>query len=110
MRVKQYPHFLFIEEATDSIQDENGNWTESIQSRKLISTCRSESDGKGAQLQVGGGDFSHVTATIFCPKSCPVVPNGTKIYVADDPECANVRITGICLNFDKTQLHSRLWV
>ena len=45
--VKQYPHYLFIEVADPSIQDEQGNMTVSKVSRKFLSMCREESDGRG---------------------------------------------------------------
>lgn len=108
--VKQYPHFLFIEEATESIQDADGNWTESTVSRKFISMCREESDGRGTEFQVAGGEYHKATSVIQCPKNCPKVGKGVKVLIANDPECADVRIEGICLNFDPAQLHSRLWV
>lgn len=108
--VRQYPHYLFVEEAEMSVQDEQGNWSESKVSRKFISMCREESDGRGTEFQVAGGEYHKATSVIQCPKNCPVVDKGARILVANDPECADVRIEGICLNFDPAQLHSRLWV
>jgi nucleoside-diphosphate-sugar epimerase len=35
---------------------------------------------------------------------------GAKVVVANDAEGADVRITGVCLRFDPSQLHSRLWL
>lgn len=107
---KQYPHFLFLEEATESVQDSQGNWTECEVSRKFISMCREESDGKGTEYQVAGGEYQKATSVIQCPKTCPVVSKGAKVIVANDKECTDVRIAGICLNFDRGQLHSRIWV
>ena len=108
--VKQYPHFLFIEEAGESIQDANGNWTECEVSRKFISMCREESDGKGTEYQVAGGEYQKATSVIQCPKTCPKVAKGAKVIIANDKDCSDIRIAGICLNFDPSQLHSRLWV
>jgi hypothetical protein len=110
MIVKQYPHYLFIEEAAESIQDEQGNFIECLVSRKFISMCREETDGKGTEYQVAGGEYQKATSVIQCPKSCPVVSRGTNVIVANDKECKDIRISGICLNFDPAQLHSRLWV
>ena len=110
MSVKQYPHFLFIEEAGESVQDEQGNWTECIMSHKFISMCREETDGKGTEYQVAGGEYQKATSIIQCPKSCPKVAKGTRVIIANDKECTDIRIAGICLNFDPAQLHSRLWV
>lgn len=110
MRVKQYPHYLFIEDATESYQDELGNWVVSETSCKFISMCREETNGKGTELKIAGGDFIKASSLVQCPTTCPIVENGTKIIVADDPDCHNVRISGVSLKFDKGQLHSRLWV
>lgn len=109
-RVKQYPHYLFIEVADQSVQDEQGNWTTSKVSREFISMCREESDGRGAEYQVAGGEYHKATSLIQCPKTCPFVSKGAKIYVANDRNCESVRIEGVCLNFDPAQLHCRLWV
>ncbi len=108
--VRQYPHYLFIEEAGESVQDETGNWTEAEATRTFMSMCRVEPDGRGTEYDVAGGDYIKATALVQCPATCPVVAKGTKIFVANDSECADVRISGVCLNFDKAQLHSRLWV
>lgn len=108
--VKQYPHFLFVEDAGESVQDSQGNWTECELSRKFISMCREESDGKGAEYQVAGGEYHKATSVIQLPKTCPKVTKGAKVIIANDLECKDIRIAGICLNFDPAQLHSRLWV
>ena len=108
--VKQYPHYLFIEEAGESIQDAQGNWTECEVARTFISMCREESDGKGTEYQVAGSEYHKATSTIQLPKSCPKVARGAKVIVANDPNCEDIRIAGICLNYDQSQLHSRLWV
>lgn len=109
--VEQYPHYLFIEGATEeSEQDENGNFTESEAARTFISKCRAETGGRGTEYQVAGGEYVKTTAVIQCPTSCPVVDKGTKVIVADDADGNSVRTSGVCLNFDAGQLHSRLWV
>lgn len=92
------------------MQDENGYWTEEDRTIVFLSECREESDGRGTEFQVAGGEYHKATSVIQCPKGCPKVDKGTKIFVANDRECADVRISGICLNFDPAQLHSRLWV
>ena len=109
-RLKQYPHYLFIEEAGESVQDAQGNWTESEMSRNFISMCREESDGRGSEYQVAGGEYIKSTSIIQLPKTCPKVEKGQKVYVANDLGCTDIRISGVCLNFDESQLHSRLWV
>jgi hypothetical protein len=101
---------LFVEVATESVQQEDGSWTESTITREFISMCREESDGKGTEYQVAGGDYQKTTSLIQCPKSCPKVAKGTRVFVTNDPDGDDVRISGICLNFDPAQLHCRLWL
>ena len=108
--VKQYPHFLFIEDAAESVQDAGGNWIECESSRKFISMCREESDGKGPEYQVAGGKTQKATSVIQLPTTCQKVAKGAMVVIANDMDCSDIRIAGICLNFDKAQLHSRLWV
>jgi hypothetical protein len=109
-RVKQYPHYLFAEVTESSVQDEQGNWTEAKVSRKFLSMCREEADGRGSEFQVAGGEYHKATSLIQCPKSCPEVTKGTKVVIANDRECSSIRIEGVCLNFDPAQLHCRLWL
>ncbi len=107
----QYPHFLFVVETPDSVQDENGNWTEPGEAtRRMISRCRAESGGKGAEFAVAGGEFRKSEATIYAPKSCPSVSVGAEIIVSNDKDCTDIRISGVCLNCDPTFFHVRLWV
>ncbi len=108
--VKQYPHFLFIEETPESVQDAAGNWIESESSRKFISMCREESDGKGTEYQVAGGKTQKATSVIQLPTTCPMVAKGAMVVIANDMDCSDIRMIAICLNFDAAQLHSRLWL
>lgn len=108
--VKQYPHFLFVEETPESVQDAAGNWIESESSRKFLSRCREESDGRGTEYQVAGGKTIQATSVIQLPKSCPKVDKGARVIIANDMDCSDIRMIAICLNFDAAQLHSRLWV
>lgn len=109
-RVIQYPHYLFVECPGESVQDENGDWTEQKNELVYVSRCREEKDGRGTEYDVGGGVFHKVTSVIQCPKSCPEQTVGTRVVVANDESCSSVRIAGIVLNCDPAQLHTRIWV
>ena len=109
-KIVQYPHFLFIEETPDAVQDEQGYWSESESSRKFLSRCREESDGRSTEYQVAGGKSYKATSVIQLPKYCPKVNKGARVIIANDIDCSDIRISGICLNFDAAQLHSRLWL
>ncbi len=108
--VKQYPHYLFLASPADeAVQNEDGEFQEQTQGTTFLSMCRDEADGRGTEIQVGGM-MHKVTSLIQLPKTCPKVNEGAKVIVANDAECLDVRITGVCLKFDPAQLHSRLWL
>lgn len=109
--VEQYPHYLFAVESGESVKDETGSWSD-VTEQKLtfLSRCREEADGRGTEINVGGGKFHKVTSLIQLPKGAPIVELGAPVLVANSPDGGNVRIQGVCLKFDPAQLHSRLWV
>lgn len=108
--VNQYPHYLFALIGGESIQDENGNWTESESTSIFISTCREETDGRGTQIQVAGGTFHVFSSLIQLPKDAQRVEVGTTVFVSDESDGSTQRIKGTVLKYDNGQLHSRLWV
>ena len=107
--VKQYPHFMFVVASETSTQDENGDFPVNTPANTFVSRCREETDGRGSEIQVGGM-MHKVTSLIQLPKDCPDVQLGDNVIVANDAECSDVRITGVCLNFKRDQLHCRLWL
>lgn len=108
--VEQYPHYLFAVEGGEAVKDETGSWSEAAQELKFLSRCREEADGRGTEINVGGGKFHKVTSLVQLPKGAPSVELGASVLVANDPEGDSIRIQGVCLKFDPAQLHSRLWV
>ena len=109
--VEQYPHYLFVVEgAANAVQDESGNWVEGEVKIKFHSRCREEVDGRGTEIAVAGGTFHKVTSLIQIPKGKPTIALGTPVIVSNDDECNDVRIKGVCLRYDPSQFHSRLWV
>lgn len=108
--VKQYPHYLFAVEATESTQDANGDFSDGTVSYRFLSMCREETNGKGSKLEVGDGNFIVYTALIQLPAGSEEVVEGTKIAVYDDANRVHERVSGECLKFDNGQLHNRLWL
>lgn len=109
--VKQYPHFLFaVIPCGESIQDENGDWSDSGATNVFISMCREETDGRGSEIQVAGGTFRRFTSLVQLPKGAQRVEDGTSVFVADNADGSGIRVTGTVLKFDDGQLHSRIWV
>ena len=109
-RVKQYPHYLFVETPAESVKDENGDYSNSNVGHEFLSMCREETAGRGDEYDSGNGTFIKATAVIQCPKTCPAIAKGATIIVANDAECTDVRISGKVLNCDKAQLHTRVWL
>jgi hypothetical protein len=111
MSVRQYPHYLFaVLAGGESVQDDDGNWSGSPTTREWISMCREETNGRGVEIQVAGGTFHRFASLIELPKSAPKIQAGTSIFVANNADGSEVRITGSVLKFDAGQIHSRLWV
>lgn len=108
--VIQYPHYLFAILGGESVQDEDGNWTEPEERIEMLSMCREETNGKGSQIQIAGGTFHVFASLIQLPKGSPSVDVGTTVFVADDEAGTSIRIKGTALKFDSGQLHSRLWL
>lgn len=109
--IKQYPHFLFVCDAPEAVQDGNGNWVSSDDTGlKFVSKCREETGGVGAEYQVAGGTFRKASALIQLPKGVANIPDGAKVVVSNDVDGNDVRIQGTVLHFDFGQLHSRLWL
>lgn len=108
--VKQYPHFLFAVKSGESTQDENGNWVTTETENVFVGMCREETNGRGSEIQVGGGLYHRFESLIQLPKGSQAVEVGTTIFVSNKKDGADSRIKGEVLKFDSGQLHSRLWV
>lgn len=107
--MKQYPHFLFMVSATETERDSKGNYIEPTKSTIFLSECREETNGKGRQI-TKGGQFIIFSSLIQLPISCTPIKEGTKVFVSNDSTGIDKRIEGIVLQFDKGQLHNRLWI
>ncbi len=107
---RQYPHYLFVVKGSESIQDDDGNWSESEADKPFVSSCREETNGKGTQVQAAGGKFIVFSSLIQLPKGSEKIEAGESVFISDDPDGNNVRIKGTVLKFDQGQLHNRLWI
>ena len=111
MALKQYPHYLFaIVAGGESVQDENGNWSDSESTPTFLSACREETNNRGTELQVAGGTFHVFASLIQLPKNAPKVEVGTSIFVSDNADGTGVRVKGLVLKCDVGQLHNRVWI
>lgn len=110
IRVKQYPHYLFVTESGESRQDESGNWVVTPHALRLHGPCREETDGRGQEIETAGGVFRRFTSLIQLPRGTQRVADGTHVVIANDAAGSEVRIRGEALKFDAGQLHARLWI
>jgi carbonic anhydrase len=118
--VKQYPYLLQLlsvaqlETTDNNDRDENGDWvlTESQTkptSYTTISVCRNERNSGGSDFQfvVDGVNYTY-DSIIYAPKSCPILVLGSTIKVTEIN--GKSRIEGTVKRFDKSQMHTRIWV
>ena len=108
--VSQYPHFLFVRQQGDSVQDGNGNWTGQTGSWVLHSICREQTNGKGAVTNGGDGRAVVYESVVHLPVEAEPIAEGCDVKVSYYEDGSWVLIEGRVLKFKKGQLHSRLWV
>lgn len=108
--IRQYPHYLFVERGTASVQNADGDWTDSTATRQFVSVCREETNGKGSEIFVAGGTCRKFAALVQIPKGAAHINDGEKVFVCNDSLGNDVRLEGVCLKYDEGQLHNRLWV
>lgn len=109
-RIEQYPHYLFAVETTESHQDEDGNWIPGQTTVRYVCKCREETNGKGSQIQLAGGNFHIFSSLIQLPKGTGKINEGLEVIITDDANGEDIRIKGKVLKFSKEQLHARLWL
>lgn len=109
--IKQYPHFLFVVQKPESVQDSEGNFVSGSSTTVLHSFCREETNGKGSMINGTDGRSIVYSSVIFLPRSAVKLAEGTQILIGnnEDPNTA-IRIKGPILKSDEGQLHSRIWL
>jgi hypothetical protein len=111
MSVKQYPHFLFVHLVSESVQDNEGNWTGPVDEWVLHANCREETNGAGKLINGPDGKAVAFSSTVYLPKSSANIEFGTEIKITSiNDVLANPRAKGHVLNFSQGQMNSRLWV
>lgn len=112
MRVKQYPHFLFVNKVnSNSIQDADGNWIEqSTGEITLLGPCREEVSGGGSVIKLADGEFHKYSSIVQMPLSIHDVKTGEEVVITTDELGERVRTKAPVIKFDRGQLHCRLWV
>jgi hypothetical protein len=109
--MKQYSHFLFVKQVTESTQDESGNWSTASESWVLHSVCREQSNGKGSVINSQDGKAIVFASVIHLPLTASRLKENTEVLVSETSSSDGlVRIKGQVLKYDVGQLHHRLWV
>lgn len=126
--VVQYPHHLYVHNATDnSTQDDDGNIIDPQQGAAAwseLGPCREETNGRGSQVTTNDGRTIVYSSLIQIPRGNIRVTEGTEVMITErtltseeldgDIEALRasgvIRIKGRCLNFDTGSLHNRLWI
>lgn len=109
--MKQYPHFLFSFTPGESIQDAEGNWSQSNSFLTYQCICREETNGKGSIINNQDGNAIVFSSVIYLPLSAPPLIDGTEIVVIETKdELGVVRVKKPILKYYKGQLNTRIWV
>lgn len=111
MSVKQYPHFLFVHVVSESVQDNEGNWTDPVDEWVLHANCREETNGAGRQINGPDGKAVVFSSIVYLPKSTASIDYNTEAKVTDvNDSNAKPRVKGQVLNFYPGQMNCRLWL
>jgi hypothetical protein len=109
--IQQYPHYLFVKVVTDSVQDEDGSWSEASELWVLHSVCREQTNGKGSLINGSDGKAIVFASTVHMPLEAERIQEGSEVLVSESESAEGlIRVTGTVLKFDEGQLHCRLWV
>lgn len=112
MNIVQYPHFLYVKDLeTTATQDADGNWISSAPTWIFHSICREETNGSGRQVNGPDGKAVVYSSMVYAPNSASKVPENAEIMVVETKSTAGIiRVKGVCMKCDVSQLHVRLWV
>lgn len=109
-RIEQYPHYLFSLETTEAYRDDDGNWIAGSTQLMYVGRCREETNGKGSQIQLAGGEFRMYSSLVQMPKGTRKISEGVDVVITNDQLGEDERMKGEIMKFDQGQLHSRLWL
>lgn len=108
--MKQYPHFLYVKQVTESSQDADGNWSTPSESWVFHSVCREQTNGKGTVVNGQDGKAIVFSAVIHLPLESSFISAGTEVIVCNTNNETDIRIEKQALKYDAGQLHHRLWL
>lgn len=108
--MKQYPHFLFVKQVTESTQDGSGNWSNASESWVLHSVCREQTNGKGNVVNGQDGKAIIFNSLIHLPLASGLISEGSEVLVSNTENVSGSRIQKQVLKYDVGQLHDRLWL
>lgn len=110
--VKQYPHFLYVQgQSIDSTRDADGNWVAATQVWTYHSTCREETNGKGAVIQGADAGALVFSSLVLLPRGATKVPEGKVVRACDTKSSTeSIRIEKPVLKCDISPQHGRIWL
>ena len=107
--VTQYPHSLVVHVVNESVQDDNGNWSDQTDEWVIHSICRVEPNGKGSVINGQDGKAIVYADTVYMPLGTAKHPlcSEALLFTAVD---GATKATGKVINFSNGQLNARLWL
>lgn len=109
--MKQYPHFLFVRQVGEAVQDDEGNWSTPAENWMMHSICREETNGKGTVINGSDGKAIVFSSAVYMPRTATRISEGVEVRIMDANDSdSSCRIKGVLLKFEVGQLNCRLWV
>ena len=122
-----YPHKCYALRLEQSEPDSKGDYSDPVDVWELIGECRAETNGSGREIATADGIQTVFSNIVYFPPESPVIGIGTQIVVLSERignteylsdaqmlqimrQTGQLKASGSCLVFDKTRLHSRMWV
>lgn len=106
--VTQYPHSLVVHVVNESVQDDNGNWSDQTDEWVIHSICRVEPNGKGSVINGQDGKAIVYADTVYMPLGTAKIPAMSEVIVYGQDGAT--KATGKVINFSNGQLNARLWL
>jgi len=105
--VNRYPHKLYSVPVTSS-RNTDGYAVSSEGTKSPLGECRFEPDGKERETRLTDGSYTSKGGVIYAPTTVGAAGTGDIVQVEDT--YGNVVFKGAVVTFQRTQLHTRIWV
>lgn len=102
------PHKLYVYEAGEATQDENGFIQEPAGEWVYWCNCRDQPHGQSREFKNENGDSYYYSSTVFVDLGTKFIQTGARIKVVGVN--GHTRLSGEVKRFSTDMAHARIWV